>query len=201
MNFSIPTGPRPTPSYSGPPYPGPAPAGDSDMFDFNGTFDPRADVPVAGPKYEKLMSDFTKEFYIPDEDGSDTQADPASPTAVELPEIDTEPAPVPPAGISTKITGGALGILFIICCIAGGFGTGLFVVGVFILLTALYTITTGRGSWARLASRKLIAAAIGAALALFLLCAVISPQHREDSGPKPTDSTQTTKAPAPKPKK
>lgn len=199
MNFTIPSGPRPTPNYSGPSYSGPAPAGDDDVFDFSGSFDPAADVPDGAPKYEKLMSDFTKEFYIPDEDGSDTQAD-DNPAAVEPPVFDAEPPPVPPAGVSTKITGGALGLIFIICCIAGGFGTGLFVVGVFILLTALYTITTGRGSWARLSSRKHIAAAIGVSVVLFLLCAAVSPQHRDTGSDTPAPAPAHT-APAPKPKK
>ncbi|WP_133247550.1 hypothetical protein [Arthrobacter sp. H-02-3] len=71
---------------------------------------------------------------------------------------------------------------------------------VFILLTALYTITTGRGSWARLSSWKLIAAAIGVSVLLFMLCAAVSPQHRDTGIYTPAPAPAHT-APAPKPKK
>lgn len=181
----------------------PAP-GDEETFDFSGTFDDAPAVPGAPPaaRYEKLMTDFTREFYIPDEDGTDQYAEETEAPPLEMPEL-AEPAPVPPAGISTKITSALLGVLFISGCIQGGFGTGLFVVAVVILLTALYTITTGRGSWARLSSRKLVAAAIGVAVLLFVLCPVVSPPHRDSDGAKPSDTVQTTPAakPAPKAKK
>ena len=189
-------GPRPVLHESGP-----APsAARRDTFDFSGTFDDSADSPAAGGRqYEKLMTDFTKEFYIPGEDGRDRHAEEEVPSPVELPVLD-EPAPVKPAGISTRITGGLLGVIFIVTWIMGGFGVGLFVVANFILLTALYAITTGRGSWARLLTRKLIAAAVGVAVLLFLLCAAISPQHRDDPGAAPNGS-HTSHAPADKPKK
>jgi hypothetical protein len=190
----FPSGPRPVLHESGP-----APAGRSDTFDFTGSFDtaPTPEKP-AGARYERLMTDFTREFYIPDETGADQYAEDAP--AVELPAGPVEPEPARPAGISTKITGALLGVLFITSCIMGGFGTGLFVVAVFLLLTALYTITTGRGSWARLASRKLIAAAVGAAVVLFMLSAVVSPRHTDDTKPPSPAHTAPAK-PAPKAKK
>lgn len=192
MEF-FPSGPRPVLHEGGPA----RPEARGDTFDFSGTFD-AADEPASGQRYEKLMTDFTKEFYIPGEDGKDRYAEDVPPP-VELPPAE-ERAPVKPAGISTRITGGLLGVIFIVTWIMGGFGVGLFVVANFILLTALYTITTGRGSWARLMSRKLIAAAVGIAVLLFLLCAAISPQHRDDA--TPDDTTQTTPAkPAPTAKK
>lgn len=194
----FPSGPRPVLHGSGP-APSAAP---SDTFDFSGTFDVTTDTPAAGgQRYEKLMSDFTKEFYIPAEDGTDQHAEDV-PVPVDLPTL-AEPLPPQPAGISTQITGGLLGVVFIVTWIMGGFGVGLFVVANFILLTALYAITTGRGSWARLMSRKLIAGAVGVAVLLFLLCAVVSPQHRDTDDPAPADTTKTAPPvkPTPKPKK
>lgn len=190
----FPSGPRPVLHESGPA----RPEARGDTFDFSGTFDVAADTPASGgQRYEKLVSDFTKEFYIPGEDGKDVHAEDVPPP-VEMPSLG-EPKPVKPAGISTRITGGLLGVAFIVTCIMGGFAVGLFVVANSILLTALYAITTGRGSWARLMTRKLIAAAVGVAVLLFMLCAVISPQHRDDTGnPAGAHHAQT---PAPKPSK
>ena len=69
---------------------------------------------------------------------------------------------------------------------SGGFFGGLIVVGLIALVTGIYSVTTGRGSWARIAGRKLAFVVLAGGLATTLASAVIY------GGIHPTEGTATS---------
>ncbi|WP_167738019.1 HNH endonuclease family protein, partial [Cryobacterium sp. MDB2-10] len=91
------------------------------------------------------------------------------------------PAPQKPTTLEAKIRrfvgslkplswiGGGIVVFVLLLASIGGFGSLLVMAGLIGLVTALYSVVSGRGSWAALPSRKVAAIALAASLVLTLV--------------------------------
>jgi hypothetical protein len=105
-------------------------------------------------------------------------------------------------GISTWVVGGIAALVLIITAFTGGIGGVLLTLSLFAFFSALYALTTGRKSWARIASRKVAGVIAGASIVLLFVGSGISASATDQvaaSSASPTTQSSATPSATPKP--